>query len=396
MHTLNSKIHPNGVHPFSVRRIVTLESLLDLRERWNHLNYCSNQPSAFRTFEWTYYWWKEFLGSDLERLRLFVVEDPDGELLAVFPLHRTFNFGSREWRMIGDHRGHRVGTITEEPTILIRDDANSPALFGALDFITNDLKRDWEYYRIDIPTTRRVPRLEVKSNIACCLDRLLFRQMEDLAGSALVDLPETWEVFRAGLSRSMRDNLSYYPRRLNKAGHHWAVRFLDTPGDIRAGIPLLAELHRARSRGGNGTSPHLNHLPREEHIQFLTRTLPRFGEQREAFIAVLDVDDKPVAAQVFFMVGNVLTFYYSGFHTEWNPYSPLFIIAAEVIRRAISRDAKGINFLPNDAPWKERWGATAQGHRYRLRTTQLSLVTLLHRVATLRNQIRILNPKTTV
>ena len=128
------------------------------------------------------------------------------------------------------------------------------------------------------------------------------------------------------------------------------------PEEICKAVPLVIELHRHRAENEEVGKIHWSHITEEKHERFLIEYLPELAKRGEAFIVIMEIDDRPIAAQIFLCFDNVLTFYYSGFRTAWHPYSPLFIVTTEVIKWAIERGIRGINFLPNDELWKSRWG----------------------------------------
>jgi hypothetical protein len=70
--------------------------------------------------------------------------------------------------------------------------------------------------------------------------------------------------------------------------------------------------NRRRAAGERGQS-HGNHLPGPNQVGFLSAVLTRLARTEGAFMAVLKVNDGPVAAQAFLEIAGRLTVYYSGF-----------------------------------------------------------------------------------
>jgi len=73
----------------------------------------------------------------------------------------------------------------------------------------------------------------------------------------------------------------------------------------------------------------------------------------------MEANGEIIAAQAFLHSGDAVVVYYSGYSADWYDYSPVFILGSELIRRAQAQGIRKINFLPDQTPWKERWGATS-------------------------------------
>ncbi|MES1205729.1 MAG: GNAT family N-acetyltransferase [Pseudomonadota bacterium] len=171
-----------------------------------------------------------------------------------------------------------------------------------------------------------------------------------------VPLPGSWAEYRASLSKSMRDNVAYYPRKLSRERRSWTIRVARSPLDIGAATDLLINLHRMRSASGRGI-PHRNHIATEPQAEFLRSWFRRAAERDQVAIFMVEVEGEIIAAQAFLESAGCLAVYYSGYDDRFYRYSPLTIITAEAIRRGIERHATRIEFPPTLTPWKSRWGA---------------------------------------
>ena len=178
-----------------------------------------------------------------------------------------------------------------------------------------------------------------------------FRQKE---GSGYVALPKTWAEFRKSLSKSMRDNLPYYGRLLIRQGHNWHVEMADIGPEWDRGVGDLIRLHRLRAWVSNDITRR-DHLPTDAHKQFLDAVHNAFRGDTRAFIGLLFVDGKVVAAQSYLDDSRTLILSYSGHDPAWAKYSPLLVLQAEVIKQAIERGAQRLDFLYGMARWQERW-----------------------------------------
>src|SRR2546428_3904648 len=60
-------------------------------------------------------------------------------------------------------------------------------------------------------------------------------------------VPASWEALVASLNKSMRDNVRYYPRLMQRRGQPYVFDVASTPAEISATLPLLFNLHRERA-----------------------------------------------------------------------------------------------------------------------------------------------------
>jgi len=341
----------------------TEEDLASIKPLWDDLFQACDSKSGFCTWEWTYYWWKYFHSSFPEgqaHLIIIGVWHKD-VLVALAPFTLPAKRSNRMIRLrpLGDV-GLNEG-MTEEIAVLFRMGYEELAEEALVQYLSNPpLKTRW-----DCATLRTTSRS--KNDLVCPVstDRQLL-----IGIPRLVHLPTSWEAYYAKLSRSMKTNLTYYPRKLKKNGYTWTLRLATDIVDVEDSIKHVIRLHRERAQSQRGVS-HVDHIPGDVHASFLTELICAFASKDEAWVATILIDGQVVAAQAFLLFEGVLTFYYSGYATEFYDYSPLLILAGEVIKESIRRGVHTINFLPDyvrmdgkphcPAEWKSRWGAQSAG-----------------------------------
>lgn len=169
-------------------------------------------------------------------------------------------------------------------------------------------------------------------------------------------LPRSWEEFGAGLNKSMRDNIKYYPRLLERHGHRATVRIAATADDIAPALAVFLRLHRMRALVPS-MRPHDDRFAQSLHRRFLETVAPVLAAQGKVWVAVLTVDGADVAAQLVLEHAGRLYMYYSGFDPAWQTYSVGMITTATCIQEAIRRDVCQVDFLMGDGQFKQRWGA---------------------------------------
>jgi CelD/BcsL family acetyltransferase involved in cellulose biosynthesis len=340
------------------------DDLALLKKDWSDLFEASLNPSIFSSWEWTSLWWKHFRGSLPEGQGDLIIlgAHQHGRLIGIAPFiyPKNFLYGMKRLRPVGD-LGANEGMTDEWPLLLKQGDENA-----ALRVFKEYLAGSAASSRWDCAFLRWIDRdrdSEPPTKTSASRETLT-------AILRVAQLNDTWDEYRSTLSRSMRTNLTYYPRKLEKHGHIWRFEVAKSPVDVAVIAPDLIRLHRGRSSSQRGIA-HTNHIPDEIHETFLTEMLVKLSSEGRAWIGAIRVNGSVIAAQAFFETNATITFYYSGFDARFYDYSPLLILAAEVIRHGFKDGIRQINFLPDVvdsmgspttcSDWKTRWRAIHAG-----------------------------------
>jgi CelD/BcsL family acetyltransferase involved in cellulose biosynthesis len=264
--------------------------------------------------------------------------------------------------MIGDDGRDGEG-MTDEPTLLLDANQESTAIHELILAIRRWPKKfAWDSAKVRLGIQCSWADVDYAVPVP---NNALWRVSVEEA-SQIVDLPPSWDCYRKSLTRSMKDNLSYYPRRLTKHGHEFRTLLLRDEDSVRQHVDVLIDMHHKRAESDRGR-PHGTHIPTQRHADFLRHCLPMLARQSMLTLALLEVDGDIAAAQAMLESESrstgvrQLVMYYSGYSAQWHDYSPVTIMASVAIRDAISRGLTHINFLPGEAIWKSRWGATERG-----------------------------------
>jgi CelD/BcsL family acetyltransferase involved in cellulose biosynthesis len=350
-----------GPDGYRTRQIESMEGFRALEEAWRELYETSDCSSVFSSWEWISGWYAHFVPTLSRRGTgavpvVLAVYDAWERLVGVLPFVQV----PTRCAWIGERRLIQVGLMTydglepEEPTLLCRPESQAVVWRAIQRHLTARRLPGGRWNHFTMYALH--PGAVVSANGISRAHSSRWLQSHFVTGSLTVPLPPTWDAFRSRLSKSMRDNLAYYPRRLTRHGLPWRVRILESRADVLEALPILVALHKRRAQSTRGV-PHLDHLPTARHRDFLRRCLPDLAAQGLVFLAVLEVDGVAIAAQVFLQSAGVVTFYYSGFEPDWHDFSPVTILGEAVIRRAIGQKMSKINFLPEDKLWKSRWQA---------------------------------------
>lgn len=342
-------------------------NFLALEQEWRVFSCLKASHSVFLSWEWAESWWRVFLKGDGNCLRILLLRcTTTKQLVGIVPFYIEPQEGllvQRTWRLLGDASQNGQG-MTEEP-IFLQLPGWGQQVLETLD----------HYFCANTNTFDHV-KLGLQLPLDCILETSLgmpvpftVQEIRVKHGSSQVQLPTTWDKYLKQISRSMRDNLTYYPRLIGRDGHTFRVELLEASGEQKEACSILRDLHQSRAQSDE-TVVHVDHMPTETHAEFLIQAFMALAAQGKAFVAVLWIDEVLVAAQGFFWSEGQLTFYYSGYDTAWKKYSPLLVLDRFVLETLFLRGMTTIDLLPGRFPWQERWGATPQHHFYEIRYTR--------------------------
>ena len=308
-----------------------------LRADWLSVATRLQSPSPFQSFEWNRSWWRHFGGRD--RLQLLVFRRA-GAVTGIAQLrerrHGPAGLGPSSlaplgWGNLLTERlellfplEHRAGLLAELSSWLDRKRWDFVCLPG---LAAEDMEAAWiadgAVRSVDMPFEWR-------------------------------ELPGRWEDLVQRLNKSMRDNVRYYPRLMERTGVPYAFRVAGDATEALAWLPDLWRLHGARAAGGSGVR-HLDYLERADFRAFLTEVTELLAPVGGVRLGRLEVAGEVIAIQMWMEQAGVAYLYYSGFDPAWSKYSVAMITAAEIIKDCIGRGLGAVDFLRGTGQFKQRW-----------------------------------------
>lgn len=322
-----------------VEEVITSSGFVALRATWDALFAQAETASPFNSWIWLATWWEMF-GAGKE-LHVFVVWDGD-RAIAIAPFYAlVFRLGPARLRVLVELGFGNDLTERIEPLIAVGRRAESVGCLGA--HLARHCKGLW-----DIMIWNGVRNDEAPPSL-----RRLARENHPIPYEVRA-LPGSWDEFVKGLNKSMRDNIKYYPRLLERHGHQPCVRIAATTAEVGPAIAEFLRLHHLRALA-TALPSHDDRFGEPRHRQFLDRITPVLVEQGRLRVALLAVDGVNVAAQVVVEHAGTLYIYYSGFDPAWQKYSVGMIATAACIRDAIERGVSAVDFLGGTGQIKQRW-----------------------------------------
>ena len=164
-----------------------------------------------------------------------------------------------------------------------------------------------------------------------------------------LDLPGDWDAYLASLSSGRRQTIRRMERSLRRA-HDVSVTDY-APDRLDEGWDLLRSLHQRRwGDAGAFADPRVDEL--------LRRFTSDLAARGELWLTTLDVDGEPVAAWYGFVWRETVYFYQGGRDLRWQAHGVGSVLMGLMIRRAIERGHRRVDFLRGQEPYKLTWTST--------------------------------------
>jgi len=307
-------------------------------DEWRTL--LARDPNAhiFTTPEWHRVWWDEFQADkELFVLKMRRAED----CVAIVPLYRKVDGGRKVLRFVGgidltDYLGPICGA-GDRPDVAAAlvewlrttdcewdelDAHNMPVPFGFAEFLVERADSAGFSFALDQEET-----------------------------TAVLELPQDWDTYLAGLDSKERHELKRKRRRLAREHPDARVRSATTE-TLDSDLRLFVDMHR-------GTEGHKGHFMRPEIATFFERVANAFMPLGWLRLDFLEVDGVPIATTFGFEHGHTLYLYNSAYEPEAGRLSPGLILVSMLIEDAIARGVRIFDFLRGPERYKYQLGAAA-------------------------------------
>jgi CelD/BcsL family acetyltransferase involved in cellulose biosynthesis len=329
----------------AIETATSLEQIAALGPCYERLHRVTGNTLPFALHEWHLAWCRHFLNCDpriRDRPLFCVLHNSAGECVAVFPF-----ILSR--RRVGPLEVVSVNLLGADPAVteiraaLIEPGYESLAARAVQDRLAELGGWDWIHWT------------GISEPLAEPLARGRRLQWQPVLSDFVIDLAPTWEEFRLGLKRNIRESLRHCYNSLKRDGHQFELQVVQHPADMRAGLDRFLELHVLRANM-QSSAIHRNRFESLVSREFLYDVCGRLAEQGIVRLFVLKIGAQTVAMRIGFVVGENLYLYYSGFDPEWSRYSVMTTTVAEASKYAIAQGLKSVDLSPTKDISKTRWG----------------------------------------
>jgi CelD/BcsL family acetyltransferase involved in cellulose biosynthesis len=324
--------------------VCDLDGIRALKDDYEQLGRLTGNTLPFALQEWHLAWCTHFLNRNprVQQQPLFVVSrDESGASAAIVPL-----ILSR--RRVGPLKLGTVDLLGADPGLTeIRNPLVKPgcerlavrAVHAALADIPG-----WDWIE-----WRGISE-ELSTALACESTPQWCEIMEDY----VLDLPASWEEFRASLKRNVREALRHCYNSLRRAGLSFEFIVAREPAEVRRGMERFLQLHTLRAHMRRGP-PHPDRFAGRALRNFLYDVCTRLAQRDAVRLFQLRIGGHIVAARLAFVVRDSMYLYYSGFDPAWARYSVMTTATAEGFRYAIAQGLKSANLSLTGEQSKLRW-----------------------------------------
>jgi CelD/BcsL family acetyltransferase involved in cellulose biosynthesis len=334
---------------WTMETVNSIPGLKSLAPEWDELFFRAKASLPFLTAAWSHSWWKhlakkEFTAKD--RMRVLAVRDGERNLVAVAPMILTEHPGLGPIRIRVLQFLGPDWNITELRGILCHPDHEGSVVATLARNLAVGEDFDWIQWG----------GLRQGGAGEAMLANAQVTWTRDTSVPLLI-IPESWEAFRTGLKRNIRESLRKCYNSLSRDGHVPELVVAQTPNDVVAALERFIELHAMRAALDNNVH-HPDRFATQARRAFLfdvCGALARMGITR---VFSLKIAGQVVASRLGFQCGDTLYLYYSGFDPAWGKYSVMTTTVAEAIKYAISSGLKTVNLSPGLDVSKTRWGPT--------------------------------------
>lgn len=338
-----------------VRTLTTVGELSALEPEWRALHERAGSDLPFATPEWSSCWWQHLRARRLtarDSLCARAIRDDRGELVAVAPLMIT------ERPAVGPLRARCLRFLRADPNItelsgmLCKPGLEAEATAAVLaDLRASAAGWDWMQWsgvRVGGPD-----------------DRVLAGATAHTASvipSYLLSLAPTWDEFRAGLKRNIKESLRKCYNSPRRAGLEPALHVAASRADVLESVEEFFRLHAQRAAIADGVR-HSNVFASDASRDFLRDVCGRLADRGAVRAFVLRVSGKAAAIRLGFAFGRRLYLYYSGYDPAYAEHSVMTTCVAEAIRWAIGAGCSTVNLSTGNDLSKTRWGPREIEHR---------------------------------
>lgn len=324
--------------------MTTLDIDLECTERcfelpaWRRLLAGDPDRHIFASPRWNKLWWEEFkAGKDL----FLVVMKRGDAVAAVVPLYRKIEGGRKILRFVGgidladylgpicslEDRADVADTLVEWLTTTAVewdefDAHNMPVPFGFAEFLVERADRKGLTFTIDQEET-----------------------------SAVLLLPQDWDVYLESLDSKERRELKRKRRRLGREHPDAALRTATTE-TLDADLRTFVEMHR-------GAEGHKGHFMRPEIATFFERVARSFIEVDWLRLDFLEIDGRAVASTFSFQTDTTFYLYNSAYEPDAARLSPGLVLVSQLVERSIEEGLVQFDFLRGPERYKYQLGGQA-------------------------------------
>jgi CelD/BcsL family acetyltransferase involved in cellulose biosynthesis len=352
---LTSDAAPNGPLPLSkvtIETVTTVAGIAALQPDFERLLRVTGNTLPFALHEWHLSWCRHFINCSPnihDEPHFYMLRNAERACVAILPfIISRRRIGPLKVTSIGLLGADRA--ITEIRAPLVERGYEHLAVRAVRDSLTGISDWDWIHWA------------GASDEFAEALSHDGPLEWQPPVEDFILDLPPTWEEFRSGLKRNIRESLRHCYNSLKRHGHQFELRVIEEPDDVRRHLDRYLELHRMRAHM-NLAVPHPDRFASRICRNFLYEVCGRLAARGAVRLFALKIGPSLVAMRLGFVAEDSLYLYYSGYDPQWARYSVMTTTVAEAIKYAIAHGLKTVNLSPTGEVSKTRWGPRQVDYR---------------------------------
>jgi CelD/BcsL family acetyltransferase involved in cellulose biosynthesis len=334
---------PGLASSVTIETVTTTQGVESLRPSYEQLQRTTGNILPFATHDWHVAWCRHILNSNpriLDQPNFFVVRNLSGECVAILPF-----IVSR--RRVGRFKIAAVNMLGADPHLT---EIRAPLMVSGYE---NSIAAAVQPLLARIEGWDWVHWTGSSAAFGAALSTHGTLIWEPVLKDFVLDLPPTWDEFRKGLKRNIRESLRHCYNSLKRDNHSFEFRVVENGPDVAAGVARFFDLHLMRAEMTRGEHPDRFSTP--IFRDFLQEICRRFADRGALRLFQLKIGGKIVATWVGFVAADSIYFYNSGFDPAWARYSVMTTTVAEAIKYAIGQGFKSINLSADEDVSKTRW-----------------------------------------
>jgi hypothetical protein len=336
-----------------VVKFSNFEELAPYADRWDSL--ACGVP--FRTWAWMSCWWRHYGpggdGSSGDRLCVLGVFDDSRRLSGIAPwyLQRHPWKGSiLRWLATGEVCSDQLGLLCAPADEELVAECLADYLVGQRGHGGSAESR-WDLFEVDGVDARNRAVAELVRRMA---ERGCAVRERPAVNCWRVELPATWDAYLAMLSRPHRNRLRRLHRVWCETGRA-VLHTVERDEELPRAIDILVDLHQRRrnSLGEPGC------FASQRYTAFHREAMSLLLAKGQLQLHWLEMDGRPAAAEYFLASDGVTYVYQGGVEPELLAEGPGALVTLILLRRAIERGERAVDFLRGDEPYKQHFRAAA-------------------------------------
>ncbi|WP_375311197.1 GNAT family N-acetyltransferase [Bradyrhizobium sp. A5] len=331
-----------------VNRLSQSTAFGQLQHEWENLDSSLSPRTPFTSPVWNELWWKHFSRSGLLRRDEFLLHEirrPDGELVAIAPMMRTYEPGFGPVRLCKVQFFGTDPSLTEVRGLVCRAEHQSDALY-ALAKHFSEKENNWDVFKWSGLRSDALSQLPH--------DKL---RTERILPDYVVNLPNRWEALHATLSNNTRKSIRKGYEFLDRDGHRLALRVAESANIDAEILHRFFRLHQARSSAAD-MKQHRDNFHTAQSRGFLDDVIGKLASRGLVRVFELEVNGEVVASRIAFALGRDIYLYFSGFEPSWKKYGVMTTLVVEIIKWAIEQGFSALNLSTGKDQSKLRWMPT--------------------------------------